>query len=85
MTDRTILEAKNSDVNRINDLATIYFPGESRTYLSTDSVMCPKQKKNYPVEFLNKISKASIPQHKLILKLNQSIILLRNIAQSVGL
>ena len=48
MTDRTILAAKNSDVNRINDLATTFFPGESRTYLSTDSVICPKQNQNLP-------------------------------------
>jgi ATP-dependent DNA helicase PIF1 len=39
----------------------------------------------YPTEFLNTIVDSSLPLHKLSLKFNQPIILLRNIAQSEGL
>ena len=82
---RAILAPKNSDVDRINELASTYFPGESKVYLSADSVTCPKQKSLYPTEFLNKINGAGLPQHKLTLKINQPVILLRNIAQQQGL
>ena len=85
MTSRAILAPKNSDVNRINDIAVKYLPGQEKRYLSTDSVTCPRQKTIYPVEFLNKLSASSIPQHILTLKLNQPIMLLRNIAQTSGL
>ena len=43
MSNRAILAAKNTDVDKINELASNYFPGESREYLSADSVRCIKQ------------------------------------------
>ena len=61
------------------------FPGQTKTYLSADSVMCPQQQTLYPVEFLNKIPGSGLPSHVLNLKLNQPVILLRNIAQQDGL
>ena len=83
--NRAILTPKNADVDRINEFASLYFPGESKIYYSADSVACPKQQSLYPTEFLNKINGSGLPQHKLSLKINQPIILLRNIAQSQGL
>ena len=44
-----------------------------------------KQKKLYPVEFLNKMAGSGLPSHKLSLKKHQPIILLRNIDQHNGL
>jgi ATP-dependent DNA helicase PIF1 len=85
MCQRAILAPKNQDVDRINSIAASYFPGESVTYLSADSVTCPKQAAIYPTEFLNKMDGNGLPQHKLILKVNQPIILLRNVAQNQGL
>ena len=85
MCNRAILAAKNSDVDKINELASNYFPGQSKEYLSADSVRCIKQQKIYPVEFLNKMNGYGLPQHRLILKIHQPIILLRNIAQAQGL
>ena len=38
MYNRAILAAKNIDVDKINELASNYFPGQSREYLSADSV-----------------------------------------------
>ena len=40
-----------------------------------------QKKETFPIEILNKINDASLPQHRLFLKLNQPIMLLRNIAQ----
>jgi hypothetical protein len=85
MSTRAILATKNSTVDKINDLAINYFPGIAKTYLSIDSVLCPKQKNVYPTEFLNKVTGSGLPQHRLTLKLNQPIILLRNISQNDGL
>ena len=34
MCNRAILASKNNDVDRINDIASRYFPGEAKIYLS---------------------------------------------------
>ena len=44
MTSRAILAPTNEEVDRINDLTSTFFPGTSKTYLSTDYVTCEKQK-----------------------------------------
>ena len=85
MSNRAILAAKNTDADKINELASNYFPGKSREYLSDDSVRCIKQQNIYPVEFLNKMTGSGLPLHRIQLKVHQPIILLRNIAQSEGL
>jgi len=85
MTTRAILTPKNKDVDFINDLASKLFPGISQTYLSADSVTCEKQRRRYPIEFLNNIISAAVPPHKLCLKIHQPIILLRNLNQDEGL
>ena len=38
MSKRAILTGKNVDVDKINEIAAEYFPGEAKTYLSADSV-----------------------------------------------
>ena len=85
MSSRAILAAKNSDTNRINDIASKYFPGISKEYLSCDTVTNSYQQNIFPTELLNTIEESSLPQHKLTIKINQPIILLRNIAQAEGL
>jgi hypothetical protein len=85
MTNRAILASKNKDVNRLNKIASDYFPGIYKTYLSSDSVTNEYQQNIFPVEFLNQIDDASMPPHELNLKLNQPVMLLRNICQSEGM
>ena len=85
MSNRAILAGKNIDVDKINEMASNYFPGIAQTFLSADSVLCAKQRAIYPTEFLNQITGSGLPPHKLTLKINQPIILLRNIMQSEGL
>ncbi len=85
MTTRAILTPKNKDVDYINSLASKMFPGLHQTYLSADSVTCERQRRRYPIEFLNNIISAAVPPHNLSLKINQPIILLRNINQDEGL
>ncbi|XP_061357242.1 uncharacterized protein LOC133301608, partial [Gastrolobium bilobum] len=64
--------------------------GEERTYLSSDSVL--KQDGNSELEdvefshvILNTFSCSGLPDHKLTLKVNVPVMLLRNIDQSKGL
>ena len=85
MSTRAILASKNKDVDKINDLASKYFPGIEKEYLSADSVTNEYQQNMFPIEVLNQIDDSSMPPHKLTLKLNQPVILLRNIAQREGL
>lgn len=85
MTERAILLGINTDVNHLNHLASTYFPGDSKVYLSADSVLNKQQENRYSTEFLNKISASGMPEHRLSLKVHQPIILLRNIAQKKGL
>lgn len=82
MCSRAILAGKNRDVNRINEIAADYFPGDSKIYLSADTVLDAYQRNIFPTEFLNKINDSSLPPHRLTLKLNQPIILLRNVSLS---
>ena len=44
ITSRAILTPKNKTVDLINELASTYFPGIAKTYLSTDSVTSEKDK-----------------------------------------
>ena len=85
MSNRSILAARNTNVDKINEIALQHFSGEAKTYLSADSVDCKKQKSIYPTEFLNKISGSGLPPHNLILKKYKPVFLLRNIDQANGL
>ena len=86
MCNRAILASKHNDVDRINDIASRYSPGEAKIYLSADKSLAISNKLIfYPSEFLNQIEDASLPPHKLSLKLRRLIILLRNISQNEGL
>jgi ATP-dependent DNA helicase PIF1 len=85
--ERTILTPRNVDVNTINDLATDIFPGEETVYLSQDSIPDADDQAAalYPPEFLNTLNPAGMPPHKLRLKVEQPIILMRNVDPQHGL
>ena len=51
MTERAILSPLNTDVDHINQLASEYFPGVARTYLSADTVLCKSQEAKNSTEF----------------------------------
>ncbi|XP_061365624.1 uncharacterized protein LOC133308880 [Gastrolobium bilobum] len=88
--ERVILTPKLADVAILNERLMSFIPGEERTYLSSDSVL--KQDGNseledveFSPEILNTFSCFGLPDHKLTLKVNVSVMLLRNIDQSKGL
>ena len=85
--DRAILTTKNVDVEEINQQILEIIPGENYEFLSADSVEDEAQvdQSLYPIEFLNTLTPSGTPPHKLVLKKDAPIILLRNLSTSEGL
>ncbi len=76
---RAVLCPTNDAAEDINTLMIERFPGESREYKSCDKLTNESRHHQFPEEFLNTICSAGIPPHKLIIKKNCPIILLRNL------
>ncbi|KAK1363300.1 ATP-dependent DNA helicase [Heracleum sosnowskyi] len=90
LTERAILTPKNEVVHDLNDMIMNVIPGESRTYLSSDSICKASMKTDqnellYPAEFLNSLKFNGVPNHDIQLKEGTPIMLLRNLNQSEGL
>lgn len=68
---RTILAARNNDVNAINFTILNEIPGEAKTYKSIDTVMNQDEAVNYPTEFLNALDLPGMPPHNLTLKIGE--------------
>jgi ATP-dependent DNA helicase PIF1 len=66
-------------------MSTEYFPEILKQYQSADTCVNEYFQNVYPTEFLNKISDPSLPQHRISVKLNQPIMLLRKKGQAEGL
>ncbi|XP_055902823.1 uncharacterized protein LOC129938995 [Eupeodes corollae] len=50
-----------------------------KEYLSMDTIMDTELSTSYPVEFLNSLEPSGVPSHKLQLKLNVPVMLMRNL------
>lgn len=87
---RAIVTPYNDTVTLINEFMLSELPGDIKTYLSCDTISKSSSSTRdedflYPTEFLNSLSFNGIPNHKLQLKVGATIMLLRNINQSLGL
>jgi len=72
----------------INDEMLDKIPGNEIAYMSIDAVADDEGGNgamNYPEEFLNSYNSATLPKHKLLLKVGAPIILLRNLDPINGL
>jgi hypothetical protein len=77
--DGSIYTPLNAHAKEINDLCLKESPGESRTYLSADSVLEDDHKEVVPLEYLNSITISGMADHDLSLKVGCPVILLRNL------
>ncbi|XP_075486353.1 uncharacterized protein LOC142525956 [Primulina tabacum] len=81
---RAILTTKNEFVHEVNDVLINKFHGEETTYFSCDdntsNCVVPNQE-----ELFHCLTPQGLPPHKLTLKINAPIILLRNINPTEGL
>ncbi|XP_020243523.1 uncharacterized protein LOC109821777 [Asparagus officinalis] len=84
MTQRAILSTRNEYVDGLNEKLIALFPGEARTFFSFDEAV-DDTNNYYQEEFLNTLMPNGLPPHKLILKRNCSIMLLRNLDPSNGM
>jgi ATP-dependent exoDNAse (exonuclease V) alpha subunit len=89
-TDRTILSARNDDVDEINDLVLSNFPGERKIFQSADTAEVLRdaetdEELQYPPEYLNTINVSGLPLAKLSLKVGSPVMILRNINPAQGL
>ena len=84
---RAILSPLNADTDVINQIASDKLPGHYTTYLSYDSIVDQDNNNNFyfNTEYLNSLKISGLPPHQLDLKIDQPIILLRNISASNGL
>ncbi|XP_043705366.1 uncharacterized protein LOC122655220 [Telopea speciosissima] len=83
ITQRAILATKNDIVDKFNEKLISQFSGENVTYHSFDSATDDAETQ-YPEEFLNSLALKGLPPHKLVLKENCPIMLLRNLNPSQG-
>ncbi|KAG0618503.1 hypothetical protein M758_4G069300 [Ceratodon purpureus] len=86
--DRTILSARNTDVDLINKEILQSFPDNLETFRSADLNTLEADADNhaaYPYEYLNSLDLSGISLAKLDLKIGCPIILLRNLAPKQGL
>ena len=82
---RAILATTNEMVDRINDICLDEMPGEKIILASGDSTVDPNDATHYQVEYINTLQASGLPSHKLTLKKNAVVMLLRNLNISGGL
>lgn len=87
---RAILTTRNEEAVKINEQLIDRFPGELRTYLSSDvaeiDTWSDGDYSEVPAtEVLNSFSPASLPLARLRLKIGAPVILLRNLAPKQGM
>ncbi|KAI3715467.1 hypothetical protein L6452_22450 [Arctium lappa] len=92
ITDSEMLfEGKHEVVQEINDLLLSLFLGDEKEYLSSDS-LCESEHLHeqfdetlYSPDVLNGLKLSGLPNHKIVLKVDVPVMLLRNIDQKSGL
>ncbi|KAM3303944.1 hypothetical protein P3S67_014976 [Capsicum chacoense] len=84
MPERAILASRNEYVDQLNEMLIFRFPRESRTFLSFNSAE-DDTNNYYQKDYLNTLTPNGLPPHRLILKKNVPIMLLRNLDASNGL
>ncbi|XP_071924644.1 uncharacterized protein [Coffea arabica] len=82
--NRCILVPKNSSVDELNEIMIRRFPGTLQTYISLDKTVDQRHQGDYE-DFLNFQNPKGLPPHKLLLKENCLLMLLRNLNPAEGL
>jgi hypothetical protein len=86
--DRCILAARNTTVNRLNELILYKIDKPSQRFYSFDSLDTQDPDDpmdNYPVEYLNSVEPSGFPPHELHLKIGAMVMLIRNLNIKKGL
>ncbi|XP_046808269.1 ATP-dependent DNA helicase PIF1-like [Lucilia cuprina] len=81
------ISTKNEDCYIINAEILNLIPGEEKAFYSVDKLICDdiREANNYPTEYLNSLNVSGLPPHKLVLKENSIVLLIRNFNTKNGL
>jgi PIF1-like helicase/Helicase len=86
--ERSILSARNTDVDDLNKRILDSFPGLEKVYHSADSIKEMRDEEGaqlmYPTEYLNSINASGLPLSKLTLKKGCPVMVLRNLNPQEG-
>ena len=85
MDGRAILAPTNKQVDAINNLIIDTFPGQPCTLTSSDELGNSDDMSRFNTEYLNSLSPAGLPTHRLFLKPGMPLMLLRNLNPKRGL
>jgi ATP-dependent DNA helicase PIF1 len=92
LSDKIILSSHNDDIYKINDKILNKIDSPSKVYYSIDYAKHKGIDKTeidvelkYPTEYLHSLRFPSFPVHKLILKINNIVMLIRNLSVNDGL
>ncbi|XP_029656518.1 uncharacterized protein LOC115230494 [Octopus sinensis] len=77
--ERTVLAHRNESVNKVNHELLHVLPGDASTFVSIDTTIDEHAAVEYSVEFPNSLQPTGQPPHKLFLKKDVPIMLLRNL------
>ena len=87
--ERTILCARNDDVDALNDKILDMFPGEPKIFRSADKAVIKEGadqiEAHYSTEYLNSINASGLPLAELNLKIGCPVMILRNLDPTNGL
>ncbi|KAH1069241.1 hypothetical protein GYH30_006728 [Glycine max] len=87
---RAILASTNETVEEVNDYILSLIPSEQMEYLSSDYIEKSETIDSWhfqsiTTEFLNSLNTSGLPNHRIKLKIDSPIMLLRNLDQTQGL
>lgn len=84
---RAILAAHNACIDELNEKILSRLSGEEKVFLSADDASDDNGNSidDLPVEYLNKITVANFPLHRLVIKIGSPVIILRNLDHANGL
>ena len=85
MNGRAILAPTNKQVDEINDLITDSFPGKPVVLTSSDDLIHATDFQRYNIEYLNTLSPTGLPNHRLFIKPEMPLMLMRNLNPKMGL
>lgn len=84
LTERAILASRNEEVDELNQFIGAQFPCAEEEFVSLSSDEGTELEGSFPVEFLNSLNPSGLPPHRLTLKVDMPIMLLRNMNGSRG-
>ncbi|OWY91066.1 Helitron helicase [Phytophthora megakarya] len=82
--ERAILAPTNASVMRTNEMVAGRLSGETKEYLSNESLESPGDESLFEPEFLNSLNFSGMPPHKMILKVGTPVIMIRNLNSDDG-